>query len=140
MAEQDPAAMPWRCFHCDEVFFERDKAREHFSLGNYEAEMPLCVEAATTEQKALVLTNREMWERVQHLEREVEDLEYRIGAWQHTARALTGAPSATSADLRHEWDFMEGRVLAAETAINAAPAWLAGWLRRRAERRERRPC
>lgn len=30
----------WRCFHCDEVFTDREKAAEHF--GKYEMREPAC--------------------------------------------------------------------------------------------------
>lgn len=33
--------LPWRCFHCGEVFFNRDTARKHF--GNNPSAKPLCV-------------------------------------------------------------------------------------------------
>ena len=108
----------WRCFHCDEVFRTRKAAAEHFGEGNYEAEIPLCVEAATTEQKALTLTNREMWERVQKAESEIEDLEERLSHYEYIARKLTKKPGGTAHDLEHEWDFMEGRVIAAEAKAN----------------------
>lgn len=124
----------WRCFHCDEVFTTREAAAEHFGDGNYEAETPLCVEAATTEQKQLILTNREMWDELQKARRENEDLEERLHAFEYVSRRLTKTPHATTNDLEHEWDFMQGRVIAAEAAINAAPGWLRRLLRRRAER------
>lgn len=124
----------WRCFHCDEVFTTRDAAAEHFGSGNYEAETPLCVEAATTEQKQLISTNRELWEELQKARHENEDLEDRLHSFEYIARKLTKKAHATTNDIEHEWDFMQGRVIAAEAAINAAPRWLAGFLRRRAER------
>jgi len=108
----------WRCFHCDEVLRTRKAAAEHFGEGNYEAEIPLCVEAATTEQKALILTNREMWERVQKAERQIEDLEDRLDDYEYITRKLTKKPSGTAHDLEHEWDFMQGRVIAAESKAN----------------------
>ena len=50
----------WVCFHCNEAFTTRETAAEHFGNGDYESEIPLCIEAATTEQHQLMLTNREM--------------------------------------------------------------------------------
>jgi hypothetical protein len=44
------------------------------------------------------------------------------------------APHATWHDLGNYRETAEGRILAAEAAINAAPRWLASFLRRRAER------
>lgn len=130
----EPVIDTWRCFHCDAVFTTREAAAEHFGNGNYEAEIPLCVEAATKEQAALILTNRELWDDLQKARRENEDLEERLYCFEYVTRKLTRMPSATTHDLEHEWDFMEGRVIAAEAAINAAPKWLANLLRRRAER------
>ena len=125
---------PWTCFHCDEVFADRESAAEHFGNGNYEAETPLCIEAATTEQKELIRTNREMWESLRKAHDENDDMECQLNSWAYLARKLTGMPDAGTHDVEHEWDFMQGRVIAAEAAINAAPKWLAGLLRRRAER------
>ena len=125
----------WRCFHCDEVLETREAAAEHFGDGNYEGEMPLCIEAATSEMRALVLTNREMFIEVQNLRDREEALEFQLGNFEYVTRKLTGKPSGTTSDLEMEWDFMQGRVLAAESAIDAAPRWLATWLRRRAERK-----
>lgn len=124
----------WRCFHCDEVFTTREAAADHFGAGDYEAETPLCIEAATTEQKELIRTNREMWEEIRKAHNDNDDMECQLNGWAYMARKLTGKPSATTHDVEHEWDFMQGRVIAAEAAINAAPKWLANWLRRRAER------
>jgi hypothetical protein len=48
--------------------------------------MPLCIEAATSEQKALVLTNREIWERLQKVEQELEQAEFERDCWAQAAR------------------------------------------------------
>lgn len=133
--ETERSSGPWRCFHCDEEFTDREAAADHFGAGEYEEETPLCIEAATTEQKELIRTNRELWESLRKAEDENDDLEFKLSGWDYIARKLTGMPSATTHDVEHEWDFMQGRVIAAEAAINAAPKWLAQWLRRRAERK-----
>lgn len=132
--EVEQSTGPWLCFHCDELFTDRDAAAEHFGDGEYESEIPLCIQAATTEQKQLILTNREMWDELQKARSENEDLEERLSDFEYVARKLTKKPHATTNDLEHEWEFMEGRVIAAEAAINAAPKWLARFLRWRAER------
>ena len=106
----------WRCFFCDEVFTTRKLAAEHFGSGDYESETPLCVEAATTEQKQLILTNRELWTELQKAQSEVEELDYQLKGFEYLARKLTKKPNATVNDLEHAWDFMQGRVLAAEGA------------------------
>jgi hypothetical protein len=124
----------WRCFHCDEVFTDHESAADHFGDGDYEDETPLCIVAATTEQKQLILTNREMWDELQKARHENEDLEDRLHGFEYVARKLTKKPHANTNDLEHEWEFMVGRVIAAEAAINVAPKWLATLLRRRAER------
>jgi hypothetical protein len=129
--------VPWRCFHCDEVMETPEAAAEHFGNGNYECEMPLCIEAASAEQKALVLTNREMWERIQKLDIDLEAAEFQRDCWEAGARKFLEAPNASWHDLANYRETAEGRVLAAEAAINAAPRWLANWLRRRAERQWR---
>ena len=108
----------WRCFHCDEVFKSRKAAAEHFGEGNYEAEIPLCVEAASTEQKQLILTNREMWETIQKAEGEIESLEDRLNHFEYVTRKLTKKPSGTAHDLEHEFDFMQGLIIAAEAKAN----------------------
>ena len=105
----------WVCFHCNEVFTTREKAAEHFGNGDYEDETPLCIVAATTEQEQLILTNREMWDELQKARHENEDLEDRLSGFEYTARKITKKPHATTHDLEHEWDFMEGRVIAAES-------------------------
>jgi hypothetical protein len=128
----------WRCFHCDETFHTKEAAAEHFGSGNYESELPLCIEAATSEQSALILTNREMWARLLKVEEELEQAEYERDCWSSGARMFLGQPNATWHDLATYRDPLEGRVLAAEAAIDAAPNWLAGFLRRLAERRWRR--
>jgi hypothetical protein len=132
------AELPWRCFHCEEVFDTRAKAAEHFGTGNYKNEQPVCIEAATTELKMLVITNRELWERLRSVEQDLEQAEFERDNFAYAARKLTGKPSATAHDLSSWKETADGRVLAAEAAIDAAPAWLAAWLRRRAERIWRR--
>ncbi|HEV2747743.1 MAG TPA: hypothetical protein VGW34_10660 [Allosphingosinicella sp.] len=125
---------PWRCFHCGEVCTTKEAAAEHFGEGNYEMEMPICIEAATSEMKALVLTNREMFERLRKVERDLEQAEFERDCWAEGARKFMNAPHATWHDLSNYRETADGRVLAAEAAINAAPRWLANILRRRAER------
>lgn len=108
---------PWLCFHCDELLTTRKAAAEHFGDGEYERETPLCIEAATTEQRQLVLTNREIWKELMESRRENEDLEERLNAFEYIARKLTKKPTAYSSDLEHEWDSMEGRVIALEARV-----------------------
>jgi hypothetical protein len=110
----------WRCFHCDEVLKTRVAAAEHFSSGDYENEPPLCIEAATTDLRKLVLTNREMWQQVRSLESQLEEAEDHIAGWEYTARKLTKKPDATAHDLECEWDSMQGRVVTAEAIIDGS--------------------
>lgn len=132
---------PWRCFHCGEICVTREAAAEHFGEGNYEMEMPLCIEAATLEMKEFALHLRQLYRELTGERDANERLEHENSGWRYIARKLTKKPAATTSDLELEWDAMEGRVLAAEAAINAAPRWLASFLRRRAERlwRGRKP-
>lgn len=115
--EAEVSTGPWRCFHCDEEFTDRETAADHFGAGEYEDETPLCIEAATAETKDLIRTNREMWESLRKANDENEDLEYKLGQWEYIARKLTGKPDATTHDVEHEWDFMQGRVIAAESKL-----------------------
>jgi hypothetical protein len=93
------ATMPWRCFHCDEVFHDREPAAEHFGEGNYELEVPLCIEAATAEMKALVLTNREMFREMCKERDACEQAEYERGCWEQAARMFLKRPNANWHDL-----------------------------------------
>jgi hypothetical protein len=126
--------LPWRCFHCDEVFATKDAASDHFGDGNYEGDMPLCIEAATSEMQALVLTNREMFRELLKARDEAEQAEFVAHCWEEAARMFLKQPNATWHDLASFRETAEGRVLAAEAAINAAPRWLADLLRRRSEK------
>lgn len=128
---------PWLCFHCGELCETHEAAAEHFGEGNYEMEQPLCIEAASTEMKTLVLTNREMFTRLMKIEGELEQAEFERDCWAEAGRSATSNPVATWHDLRGNLkiDELEGRALAAEAAINAAPRWLAQFFRRLAERR-----
>lgn len=40
MTESDHRFIPWRCFHCDAVFYEKRPARDHFGAG--ECSTPAC--------------------------------------------------------------------------------------------------
>lgn len=50
MTERAPE---WRCFHCDAVFTDRDRAEDHFGTRQYDA--PLCV----ADQSELIATRKE---------------------------------------------------------------------------------
>lgn len=89
----------WRCFHCDEVLTTRESAAEHFGEGDYEYEPPLCVEAATTDKRELVLKNREFWDLLQKANAEVEELTDKLNGLEQVVSKATGVPDATSHDL-----------------------------------------
>jgi hypothetical protein len=38
--DADPRALPWRCFHCDQLFFDEAAASAHF--GQHEGRTPAC--------------------------------------------------------------------------------------------------
>lgn len=89
----------WRCFHCNEIFTDKEKAAEHFGSGNYELDIPICIEAATTEMKTLVLTNREMFNELMKERQACEDAEYQRDCWEQAARMFLKQPNATWHDL-----------------------------------------
>jgi hypothetical protein len=131
--------LPWRCFHCDETFHTKEAAAEHFGDGNYEMEMPVCIEAATTEMKAAVITMREMWQRIQKLERDLENAEHARDCWAEAGRIATGNPTANWHDFAAAKRRLADERHALETMLAAAPWWLAQLLRARAEWRTQSP-
>jgi len=89
----------WRCFHCDEVLRTRKSAEVHFGSGDYEDEPPLCVEAATTDKRELVLKNRELWEELQKANAEIENVTDRLAGFEQIVSKATGITDATTHDL-----------------------------------------
>jgi hypothetical protein len=133
-------ALHWRCFHCDEVFIERQSAADHFGLD--ELEVPGCV-AILTEGERAILEDRRMWrERAFESERDHEATGTAYSHLRWDVREIVRREAKRQGvhltddvrDLKWIWESMEGRALAAEAAMRAAPRWLASWLRRRAER------
>lgn len=127
------AADQWRCFHCDEVFTDRQSAQDHFGLDDIEP--PACIQVLTEGERAIVEDRRHWRNRALAAESEAEQKAYEAHlltfdlSW---SRQFRGARSLNEAF--HVFDAMEGRALAAEAALDAAPRWLANWLRRRSER------
>jgi len=130
----------WRCFHCDEVFADRQCAQDHFGLD--ECETPGCV-AILTEGERAILEDRRMWrERAFQEERDHEQTATDLShlRWdvreiiRREAKRQNVALTDNARELKWVWETMEGQMLAADAALNAAPRWLASWLRRRAER------
>ena len=71
-APSDAAALPWRCFHCDETFSDAAAAREHF--GPNEMHEPRC--------HIDIAKYREMEERVRRCNAEDTDLHREIYGMQ----------------------------------------------------------
>lgn len=124
----------WRCFHCDEHFTDHKAAAEHFGNGNYEGETPICIEAATSDLKTLVATNRSMWERIDKLDRDLEQCEFERDCWSQAARKAIGDPYASWHDIRGIREDADNEIAAAKAPLNAAPRWLQRLLRWKAER------
>jgi hypothetical protein len=52
-------AKTWRCFFCDEVFRDRQSAREHFGEQNCESDPPACIDPLRADEKARLNELRE---------------------------------------------------------------------------------
>jgi hypothetical protein len=102
----------WRCFHCNEVFTTRESASEHFGDGDYEDEPPVCLEAATTDKRKLVSTNRKVWKELQEALAENESLEDRLSNFKETACKVAKKLDANYLDIEQAFDFLEGQLVA----------------------------
>lgn len=114
-----PTAVPteWRCFHCDDVFTSREEAAEHFGDGDYEDETPVCIAAATTDKRKLVIEARKIWKELQDALAENESLEDRLSNFKEAAIKVTGKPDASYLDIEQAFDSLEGRLIAASTTV-----------------------
>ena len=128
-----PRGPGWLCFHCGERFLSSSDAHDHF--GCDETESVACVQPLTETQKALI-EDRRMWRaRALLAEERLDHAEYLLHGHRcdyEFSRYFKKARSVQDCDQIHE--SMEGRALASESALRAAPRWLASYLRRRAER------
>lgn len=124
----------WRCFHCDDFFTDQQLAAEHFGTDWFcEDEGPSCIQILTEGEKAIVNERREACRLLRETEAKLEQAEDDLSAREWEIRGHW-PKLRTINDVWHEYDFIEGRMLAAEDALRAAPRWLSAWLRRRAER------
>ena len=122
---------PWICFHCGETCETVDQARDHF--GTDEFEECACIERLTETDKAIVEDRREWKRRALRAEEEVEQAQYETHLLRFDlGNQFKGAKSINDAWFQYET--MEGRALAAEAALAAAPSWLVRFLRARAEK------
>lgn len=114
---------PWRCFHCDEVFTDRQAAVDHFGIS--ENDKPGCVVALTETQKAIV-EDRRMWRtHAQHCETHAAEMERQLHQHQHDIGFLFNG-CKTLADVAHEFDRLRGEMLS-----NKEAAERYRWLRNR---------
>ena len=77
--ELDPSwqqQLPWRCFHCGEVFYTRQDAADHF--GQDEFEPVACVQVLTETQRALVEDRRHWRHEALRLGQREEQLQYQL--------------------------------------------------------------
>lgn len=103
-----PDVTQWRCFHCDEVFTDRQSAWEHFGEENCTTDVPACIDPLRTDEKA----------RMKEL-REARDLVWRAQAEQDEAE--------TDAALYHQMRDEIGRLFgecAGVVASTPHQAWL----------------
>lgn len=116
-AANEPTA--WRCFHCNELFTDRTCAAEHFGVTEMDGP-PACVQMLTEGEKAIVQSRREWQHRASTAEAATEAAEYLSSnvRWDINSR---WRGLWTVAEVGHRFEDIEGRMLAAEGALNAAP-------------------
>lgn len=134
-------SMPWRCFHCDEIFHDKQSAQDHFGLDEVFTVEPSCVEASKSDLKSLIATNRELWSRLYKEMQHNEQLEFEVHCWEQFARKVTGSNNPTWHDPPLAWDDMKGQVIAANTLVAEFPRWmqnLARWNYERKWHKERK--
>jgi hypothetical protein len=82
--------LPWRCFHCDEVFIGERAAADHFSCQRrgISHDGPACVEVLNEGQKAIVEDRRTWRNRALDAEAEIDRLALLIHQHEHDIRFL----------------------------------------------------
>lgn len=105
----------WRCFHCDEVFTDLEKAREHF--GNTLLTPAHCQDNDDREQllrRTRIAVNDaiRMSTQLGQERTENEALASQLSAWEHRFPGCR-----TPQDVFNKYDSMEGRALAAEERL-----------------------
>lgn len=129
---ESPDDIPWRCFHCNELFTDREEAEEHFGPDCMD-DTP-CIEAKTADLVKLITTNRELFRDLMKTRDEAETAEFQAHCWEQAARMFLNKPNANWHDLaRHKEDRL-GKELAASEILSVLPRWFQQWCRRRAER------
>ena len=113
----------YRCFHCREDFSGQE-ALIHFGLD--ELELPACVQMLTEGEKHIVEVNRILRAENTAQRHHIEDLRYQIpNCFDYHAFGK----AKDIGEARLNYDFLEGRVQAAEVALNALGPKLASFLR-----------
>ena len=122
----DPCAPEWRCFHCDEVFAERQTAQDHFGLDCLE--VPTCIAIATEGERAILEDRRDWRTRALKAEAENEQISYELHLERYDTRY---GPLKASSRADAERKFVEQRnaLEAAQQALEAAGPLVAGFLR-----------
>lgn len=65
-------AKTWRCFHCDEVFRDRQTAWEHFGEENCVSDVPACIDPLRTNEKERLKELRDAREHAMKMQAESE--------------------------------------------------------------------
>ena len=114
----------WRCFHCDEVFRSRKRARLHFGGDEYEVkEVPACIDPLRTDEKARLDEVRNANEHALSCQRLATQADEQA---EELSRTLDEFKRITSCKTTHElrmWmDTQQGRVVTADALIEAIRA------------------
>ena len=118
----DEQQVTWRCFHCDELFTDRQCAADHFGISELDGP-PVCVVAATEEQRAIIEDRRDWRNRALRAEEEAEQKGYEAHLLRFDmARGFKGAKSIN--EVRLLLDELEGRVLSLTERIEWVPRWI----------------
>lgn len=108
--------MPWRCFHCDDVFTDRAEAKEHF--GDYRDDSPLCL---------IKGQDGGLGARVRELEAELMDAYKQRNEYENDARLYHELRSdvdrrTNGHGLFMHLDYLEGEKLVLQEKLEAAEA------------------
>jgi hypothetical protein len=115
--ECDAPSREWRCFHCDEVFDDRESARLHF--GDGEDATAGCVLKLDGKERAILACLREAEERNRLLLRRAQEAEYEgesNAGLRAELKRLFGVSNAWGCWCK--LDYAEGRILALEEQLS----------------------
>lgn len=113
-------ALPWRCFHCEDVFTDPVAAAAHFGTG--EQHQAGCIEKLSAPEKNLVLALRKVCDEFHALQfrvsEEITNDEYFYGRLRRSLATIPKFKDCISLhDVFNLFDSLEGRVLAAEERL-----------------------